>query len=84
MKKAEAGKPDALHAGIKDIKEVLKKIHAEENETKQAQMARSLRLETMIDVRKICDEFEAKVPASLWTLATYDELLFLDTFPRWI
>ena len=68
----------------KGVVDCFKKIHAEENETKQAQMARSLRLETMIDVRKICDEFEAKVPASLWTLSTYDELLFLDTFPQGI
>jgi glutamine synthetase len=45
-------------------------------------MARSLRLETMADVRKVCDDFEAKVPAEHWTLATYDELLFLDTFPE--
>ena len=45
-------------------------------------MARSLRLETMADVRKVCDDFEAKVPAEHSTLATYDELLFLDTFPE--
>ena len=82
VKKADVGNPNKLNDGIKQIKSALKKIHGEENETKQAQMARSLRLETMADVRKVCDDFEAKVPAEHWTLATYDELLFLDTFPE--
>ena len=43
-----------------------------------AAAARTLRLETMIDVRKRLDEFEAICPPELWTLATYKELLFLD------
>ena len=38
-----------------------------------------LRLETMIDIREICDTAEETVPADLWTLATYKELLFLDS-----
>merc|ERR1711957_919846 len=29
--------------------------------------------------RAVCDEAEAHVPAELWTLATYKELLFLDS-----
>jgi glutamine synthetase len=37
-----------------------------------------LRLETMIDIRAVCDAAEEVVPANLWTLATYKELLFLD------
>ena len=37
-----------------------------------------LRLETMIDARAVADKAEALVPADLWTLATYSELLFLD------
>jgi glutamine synthetase len=82
VKKSDVGNPNKLNDGIKQIKSALKKIHSEENETKQAQMARTLRLETMADVRKVCDDFEAKVPAEHWTLATYDELLFLDTFPE--
>jgi glutamine synthetase len=32
----------------------------------------------MVDIRKVCDAVEALVPPSLWTLATYKELLFLD------
>ena len=43
-----------------------------------AAAARVLRLETMIEVRKHVDEFEAVCPAEHWTLATYKELLFLD------
>jgi len=33
-------------------------------------------------VRKICDEAEGLCPPALWTLATYSELLFLDTYPE--
>ena len=44
----------------------------------EADLARELRLETMIAVRKTCDDAEAVCPAGLWTLATYKELLFLD------
>ena len=38
-----------------------------------------LRLETMMEVRKLVDEAEAVCPASMWTIATYKELLFVDT-----
>jgi len=44
----------------------------------KAKKARILRLETMIDIRKICDKVEAIIPANLWNLATYKELLFID------
>ena len=37
-----------------------------------------LRLDTMIDVRKVVDDVEAICPADKWTLATYKELLFVD------
>jgi glutamine synthetase len=53
-------------------------MHGAADETAAARAARKLRLETMIDVRKVCDETEAIVPANLWPLATYTELLFLD------
>eukprot|EP00584_Thalassiosira_punctigera_P005522 CAMPEP_0172525800 /NCGR_PEP_ID=MMETSP1067-20121228/821_1 /TAXON_ID=265564 ORGANISM="Thalassiosira punctigera, Strain Tpunct2005C2" /NCGR_SAMPLE_ID=MMETSP1067 /ASSEMBLY_ACC=CAM_ASM_000444 /LENGTH=104 /DNA_ID=CAMNT_0013309155 /DNA_START=51 /DNA_END=361 /DNA_ORIENTATION=- len=33
----------------------------------------------MIDIRTVCDAAEEVVPANLWTLATYKELLFLDS-----
>ena len=44
-----------------------------------AAVARVLRLETMEEVRAVADAVEAKVPAALWSLATYKELLFLDS-----
>merc|ERR1712032_1166740 len=47
----------------------------------KATLARVLRLETMVDLRKVCDEAEAIVPEDKWTLATYKELLFLDSHP---
>lgn len=45
----------------------------------KAELATKLRLETMEDVRMVCDSTEALVPAQHWPLATYRELLFLDT-----
>jgi len=33
----------------------------------------------MIDIRGYCDAAEEVVPADKWTLATYKELLFLDS-----
>jgi len=32
----------------------------------------------MEDARAVCDKMEAEVPAELWTIATYKDLLFLD------
>ena len=54
-------------------------VHAAESSLEKARLARVLRLETMIDIREICDAAEEVVPADLWTLATYKELLFLDS-----
>ncbi|KAL1505117.1 hypothetical protein AB1Y20_008876 [Prymnesium parvum] len=44
----------------------------------KAMLARELRLETMERARDVCDAIEAIVPANLWTLSTYNDLLFLD------
>lgn len=33
----------------------------------------------MEEVRSVCDETESVVPGEMWTLATYKELLFLDS-----
>jgi glutamine synthetase len=33
----------------------------------------------MLGVREVCDAAEEVVPANLWSLATYKELLFLDS-----
>jgi glutamine synthetase len=43
-----------------------------------ASRARVLRLETMVEVRRLMDAAEAVVPAHMWNLSTYSELLFLD------
>ena len=38
---------------------------------KRAKLACVLCLETMVELREVCDVAEAIVPANLWTLATY-------------
>ena len=40
--------------------------------------ARLLRLSTMDKIRKQVDALEACIPASMWTLATYEDLWFID------
>jgi len=79
VKAAGTGPLAELEAGVASLTAALGKIHAAETTYEKAQLARVLRLETMADVRKACDEAEETVPADLWTLATYKELLFLDS-----
>ena len=54
-------------------------MHAGADEEARATAARELRLETMESARAACDKAEEDVPADLWTIATYKDLLFLDT-----
>lgn len=79
VKAAGIGPLADLEAAVATIKGAMAEIHAEESSYKKAQLARVLRLETMIDIRAVCDAAEEVVPANLWTLATYKELLFLDS-----
>lgn len=79
VKNAGIGPLAALEGTVPVIKKALAAIHAAETPIEKARLARVLRLETMIDIREICDGAEAVVPADLWTLATYKELLFLDS-----
>jgi len=79
VKAAGTGPLAELEAGVASLTAALGEIHAAETTYEKAQLARVLRLETMVDVRKTCDEAEETVPAELWTLATYKELLFLDS-----
>jgi len=79
VKKAEEGPLDDLKSAVLTLKAALAEIHAAETSYEKAQLARVLRLETMIDIRAFCDAAEEVVPADLWTLATYKELLFLDS-----
>merc|ERR1712085_164072 len=78
VKAAGVGPLSDLQAAVGTLKSALAEIHAAEGSYKAAQFSRVLRLETMIDIRATCDAAEEVVPANLWTLATYKELLFLD------
>ena len=81
-KKAELGFVKKLEDSVKTLKKGVSEIHAASDEAEAAALSRVLRLDTMIKVRDICDEAEALCPPSLWTLASYPELLFLDTHPE--
>ena len=78
-KAAGLGPIAELQAAVTTLKEGVAGIHHAGSSLDAAQAARTLRLETMIDIRAICDAAEEVVPAELWTLATYKELLFLDS-----
>jgi len=67
-----------LEAAVAAVSDGLAKVHAGADEYAKATAARELRLETMESARAVCDKVEAEVPADLWTLATYKDLLFLD------
>ena len=67
-----------LDAGVAKVQAGLDGMHHAIDEHTKAQQARVLRLETMEEARVACDMAEENVPADLWTLATYKELLFLD------
>jgi len=67
-----------LEGGVASVQAGLHAIHTAADEEAKAKAARVLRLETMMDVRKLCDKAEEDVPADLWTIATYKDLLFLD------
>jgi glutamine synthetase len=67
-----------LAAAVKKVEAGLAKVHHADGDVAMANAARTLRLETMIEARKVVDDTEAVVPANLWPLATYTDLLFLD------
>lgn len=79
IKAAGVGPLKELESSVPKLKAALAKVHHAESTEAKAQAARTLRLETMIEVREICDAAEEVCPANLWTLATYKELLFLDS-----
>merc|ERR1712232_725858 len=78
VKNAGVGPLAELQAAVGTIEGALKGVHHEEDEKAKAALARTLRLETMDSIRAVADAAEAVVPANLWTLATYSDLLFLD------
>jgi len=79
VKRAEVGPLKQLGEMVKTLEAAVAEIHAANTPYEKAKLARVLRLETMMDMRATCDEAETVVPADLWPLATYKELLFLDS-----
>ena len=69
----------AVQAAAKTVLDAVHAIHAAADAPAAAAASRVLRLETMIAARKVIDNAEAECPADKWTLATYKELLFLDS-----
>ena len=78
VKTSGVGPLDELAAAVTTIKAAVAEIHSAESSMDKAELARVLRLETMIDIRVTCDAAEEVVPSDNWTLATYKEMLFLD------
>merc|ERR1712048_937154 len=74
VKAAGVGPLSELEAIVPKLKAAVAEIHAAESSYEKAQLARVLRLETMVEMREVCDAAEEVVPADLWTLATYKEL----------
>ena len=79
VKAARVGPLGDLEATVGSIQTALAGIHAAETSYEKAQLARVLRLETMMDIQETCDAAKGIVPAELWTLAAYKELLLLDS-----
>merc|ERR1712183_731088 len=69
---------EQLVAAARTVEKSLAAIHHADDEEAAAKLARVLRLETMVDIRKTVDGIEALTPAAAWTLPTYHDLLFLD------
>ena len=67
-----------LESAAASVSAGVSKIHGAADEFEKASVARVLRLETMEAARAVCDKAEEDVPADLWSIATYNELLFLD------
>lgn len=68
-----------MQAAVKTLHNKLHELESAPEGEDRARVARDIRLVTMEEVRSICDETEAIVPPEMWTLATYKELLFLDS-----
>jgi len=68
-----------LKTAIKTLESAIELMEATSEGPARSHVARGVRLETMAKIRTLCDETEAVVPPEMWTLATYKELLFLDS-----
>lgn len=78
-KNGNVGFVSELEAAVKTLKGALSDIAGTDDVVEKANKSRTLRLETMASARATCDQAEAVVPAGLWTLATYKDLLFMDS-----
>ena len=65
-----------LKKAAQEINDAIAGIHAAANAEEGARLARVLRLEQMVEVRKMCDEAEAVCPKEVWTLPSYADMLF--------
>jgi len=79
VKTAGVGPIAELQAWVPKLEAAIEKLETAEDSYEKAKLARVLRLETMMEIREVCDAAESVCPADLWTLATYKELLFLDS-----
>lgn len=79
VKKAGIGPLAELTCDTRTLRLAIASLHDAETSYAKAKLARTLRLKTMVDIREHCDLAESLVPNDLWTLATYKELLFLDS-----
>ena len=66
-------------AGVATLAAAWEAVEALDDLYAQAAAARTLRLETMVAVRGDIDTLEGEVPEADWNLASYRELLFLDS-----
>ena len=55
-----------MAAGVSKLEAALKEMHAASDEYEAAKLARVLRLDTMVEVRKVVDDVEAICPADKW------------------
>jgi len=75
---ADCGPIDELKSAVETLEAAVANMHDAEDPAEMAQLARVLRLETMISIRETIDGAEKVVPAADWTLPTYTDMLFLD------
>ena len=78
MRDAGVGYVTELETAVKTLQSTWDDVHHTADVGEKAAKARTLRLETMVEVRKICDAAEAVCPSDLWTLSSYKDLLFID------
>ena len=68
-----------MEAAVGTLKTDIAEIHVAGDSHKAAQLARVLRLETMIDIRAVCDAAEEVSPANLWTFGYLQGVLEISS-----